>query len=412
MSDYEIRSTCRLCASPDLERLLTLPDTPLANEYPKDVPNPFPLVPALGRAFTQQDRFPLYLVGCSACGHVQLPVVVDPELLFPPTYPYQSGTSPVFREHLVKLAATLAGMLEPGAGVYDIACNDGTFVDELRQQGLEAYGVDPAAPIDDPALHRAFFTEGWARNHRDGHDPGTDCITALNVFAHVDDLDDFTRGVRTLLEPCGLFVVECGYLSDVVKGGFFDVAYHEHLAIHHLSPLVRFFRKHGMTLVDAHRIDSQGGSFRAYIRNCSTQHAGGDDGHNLQTTRLQDLLDEESRSQLWDGVRDMGNVRAGWGVRGVRDRIKAKAPLVVYGAPAKLTTLLHATDTVDCIEWVADDNPLKVGKYVPGTRIPIRPVSELYEKRPKRVMLASWNFSGEIRQRHAELGCEWVMPYG
>jgi SAM-dependent methyltransferase len=407
MSDFHIRSTCRLCASPDLEKLLNLGETPLANEYPI-APDGHHMVGHGGwRGEVAQDRFPLCLVGCLSCGHVQLPVVVDPKRLFPPDYPYQSGTSAVFREHLAKLAATIAS--EPGLSVLDVASNDGTFVGELRARGVSAYGVDPASPPGHAYLWRAFLTEDFARTaHQHGH--RFDIVTALNVFAHVDDLGDFTRGVATLLEPCGLFVVEVGYLPDVVKRGLFDVIYHEHLSYHRLSPLVRFFKKHGMTLVDAHRIDSQGGSIRMCVRNCDKAHQGGDDGHNEPSARLQDLLDEESRSALWQGVRDLGGGSAHWGIRRVRDQLKYKAPFAVYGAPAKLTTLLHATGLTDCVSFVADDNPLKQGRYVPGTRIPILPTSALYERKPERVMLASWNFAEDIKQRHAELGCEWLMP--
>jgi SAM-dependent methyltransferase len=342
-------------------------------------------------------------------------VVVDPKRLFPPDYPYQSGTSPVFREHLVKLATTLR---ELGAHrVLDVACNDGTLVDEMRKQGFQAYGVDPAAP-DHGWLWRSFFAtkfaDWWVRNFKWSHD----CVTALNVFAHVDDLDDFTRGVHTLLEPCGLFVIEVGYLPDVLKRGAFDTIYHEHLSYHHLSPLVRFFKRHGMTLVDAHRIDSQGGSVRMYVRNCDKEHVGGDDGHNEVSARLQALLDDESRSAIWQGVRglaDRAKSMNGW----IHWLYKYKAspathfnePLAIYGAPAKLTTLLHATGSTEKVGYVVDDNPLKQGRYVPGTRIPILPVAELYKRKPKVVLLASWNFADEVKQRHAELGCEWYVPF-
>jgi SAM-dependent methyltransferase len=413
MSDFHIRSTCRLCASPSLEKLLDLGETPLANEY-MNWPDGVKVTGPGSPGELHQDRFPLYLVGCQQCGHVQLPVVVDPKRLFPPDYPYQSGTSPVFREHLVKLATTLRSMLpEPATRVLDVACNDGSLVDEMRAQGLYAFGVDPAAPERD-GLFRAFFTEAWANNAT--FCGRYQCITALNVFAHVDDLDDFTRGVHTLLEPCGLFVVEVGYLPDVVRRGAFDTIYHEHVSYHHLSPLVRFFAKHGMTLVDAQRVDSQGGSIRLYVRNCDKQHQGGDDGHNEQSDRLQQLLDDESRSALWEGV------------RGLADRVKSmnawlhwlykyklspgthfNEPFVIYGAPAKLTTLLHATGSTEKIAYVVDDNPLKQGRYVPGTRIPILPVATLYERKPKGVMIAAWNFAEDIKARHAELGCEWYV---
>ncbi len=305
-------------------------------------------------------------------------------------------------------------MLGGRGRVLDIACNDGTLVKELHNLGLNGHGIDPAAPYGE-GMTQGFFTDGWARAaHQDGE--RYDCITALNVFAHVDDLDDFTRGVHTLLEPCGLFVVEVGYLPDVVRRGAFDTVYHEHVSYHHLSPLVRFFKRHGMTLVDAQRVDSQGGSIRLYVRNCDKQHQGGDDGHNEQSQRLQGLLDDESRSAIWQGVRDMAQK-----VKDIGGRLHylgkynsgehSGNQFVVYGAPAKLTTLLHATGMTDRVAYVVDDNPLKQGRYVPGTRIPILPVATLYERRPKAVLIAVWNFAEDIKTRHAELGCEWLVQF-
>jgi hypothetical protein len=384
MSDFHIRSSCRLCASPELEELLRLPATPLANEY-------------LERAkdWDKQTRFPLYVEGCRRCGHVQLPVVVDPKRLFPPDYPYQSGTSAVFLGHLKGLAQELYYLL-PYKGrrrqLLDIASNDGTLVQLVRNFGsMAAYGIDPCCPEEFGV--RGFFTEEWAR----GQANKVDVITALNVFAHVDDLDDFTRGVHTLLEPGGLFVVEVGYLPDVIAGGRFTVCYHEHLSYHHVSPLVPFFKRHGMTLVDAHRIDSQGGSVRLFVRN----------GEGKQSERLRALLDEEDKVDLFDGVRRLSE-----SVDRAREQLLANAPLVLYGAPAKLCTLLHATGMTDRVEYVVDDNPRKVGRYVPGTQIPIRHVAELYERRPKLVMITAWNFADAIKAKHAEVDCEWVVSDG
>lgn len=395
MTDHHIRTTCRLCGSTSLETLLTLPATALANEYPRE-PNP------------KQDRFPLYLVGCGTCGHVQLPAVVDPKRLFPADYPYQSGTSAVFREHLRELAlavVTLAKRDGARGRVLDVACNDGTLVGELISAGANvATGIDPAAP---EGLHRAFFTEEWAHWHKNNDYGLYDVVTALNVFAHVDDLDDFTLGVATILEHDGLFIFEVGYLPDVVAKGLFDVVYHEHLSYHHLSPLVRFFEKHRMRLIDAHRIDSQGGSIRCFVRNC--------DAHQAQSARLRDLLDDESRGAIWQGVRDLNGGGIDAAIRGTRDELaafhKRHGDFAVYGAPAKLTTLLTATGSVPRVSFVVDDNPLKVGRYVPGTAIPILPTSALYERKPNGVMIASWNFAADIKARHAELGCEWLVPF-
>lgn len=397
--DYHVRTTCRLCGSTSLEKLLDLGQTPLANEYLDDQ-----------HASFKQDRFPLYLVGCGKCGHVQLPVVVRAERLFPPTYPYQSGTSPVFREHLMGLAADIMCQLDP-PGSYggtrtahlDVACNDGTLVEMVRAHNRTSYGIDPCAP-ERPGYVRGFFgVDGPVTAF-----PNCQVLTALNVFAHVDDLDNFTRHVAKTLNQCGLFVFEVGYLPDVIEKRNYPVVYHEHLSYHHLTPLLPFFKRHGMTVVDAHRIDSQGGSIRVFVRNC--------EAFETPTDRMRALLDEEN-SPLRQGIAT--------GVARLKDKAKtdcdrfagfakqiqsARGKIAGYGAPAKLCTTLHASKFyAGQLECVFDDNPLKVGKFVPGTQVPIVHSSELYERNPQGVILFSANFAEEIQKRHEKYQGRWLV---
>lgn len=390
MSDYHVRTDCRLCSGP-IEKVLDLGETALANE-----------LKSTREESLRQDRFPLFLSQCKACGHVQLPVVVKPERLFPPTYPYKSGTNPVFRAHLKEFAVTVSGML-PGRNasggktrVLEIASNDGTLLCEFESLGVCADGVDPAAPDDNERLgiHRAFFTEDWARDRLrmegDWYD-GTpyQSIVALNVFAHVDDLSDFTAGVAALLPEDGLFVFEVGYLPDVIEKGLFDVCYHEHLSMHHLRPLVPFFRRHGLELVDAHRIDSQGGSVRCFVRK---QKPG------RRSERCAALLvDEEvlSIERLVRVVNDSGPAGA-LGKR-VRFELGYGKTVAGFGAPAKLTTLLAVLGFRPPV--IYDDNPAKVGKFTPGTGIPIVPSSRLLEDNPDYLILFAWNFAEEVIPR-------------
>lgn len=381
------RTTCRLCGG-CLRVLLSLPDTPLANEYPR-APSP------------KQERFPLELRGCVRCGHVQLGHVVDPRRLFPEDYPYQSGTSPVFREHLAGLADEVATLMRPGQRLLDIACNDGTFVKMFDGVGVTAEGIDPAAP---EGMHRAFFTEEWASWQRNKGGASYHVITALNVFAHVDDLDDFTRGIATLLEPGGWFVFEVGYLGDVIERGLFDVIYHEHLSYHHLAPLQGFLSNRDLSIVDAERIESQGGSIRVYARK----------GFYARSDRMRELLVSERDQtrpplaarvyELADRIKHVGRQLANFAKQ-------SSGKMDIYGAPAKLTTLIHATGLYpSSVGVVYDDNPLKVGRYVPGTSIPIVPSSELAARKPKGVMIASWNFADEIMSRHRDVCCRWMVP--
>jgi SAM-dependent methyltransferase len=243
--DSRVVTQCRLCDSLSLTKVLELPDTPLANE--------------LGGT----ELFPLAVNRCDDCEHHQLSIAVKPERLWGPSYPYQSGTSPVFRAHLEKLADEVSA-LKPGGRVLEIASNDGTLCQMLYDRGLRPTGVDPSALPDRCGL---YLQAAWP--HPDVLNmtgTGLDVIIALNVFAHVDDLHGFTAAVKEALASDGVFIVEVGDLEQVIERGHFDVIYAEHLSYHHEAPLHPFFARHGLRITNVQRNMSQGGSMRLYVR--------------------------------------------------------------------------------------------------------------------------------------------------
>ena len=389
MKDARPHTHCRLCSTELPAPFLDLGETALANEL-VDSPD------------VEQDVFPLALTQCTACEHVQLTVAVDPKRLFPPSYPYQSGTSPVFHTHLMKLARSVATM-KPRGRVLEIASNDGTLLCMLAQCGLNSVGVDPCAEIK-----TIGFLDGREYDVIRGHFPTVrpkgkfDAILALNVFAHVDDLNDFTAGVAELLADDGVFIFEVGYLPDVVEKGLLGCVYAEHVSIHHLKPLRRFFWRHELELYDAHRIDSQGGSIRCFVRRSRSQDS-------IPATRLCQLLASEARLDVSklkehrDAMRVMG-ARLHWAVN-------KGQKLAAYGAPAKLVTLCALMDVGrDVLSCVYDDNPLKVGKYTPGTHIPIVSSAELMQRNPDALVLFSANFADEIKARFPDYRGEWIIP--
>lgn len=395
MTDYHIRNDCRLCSGP-LTCVLELPDSPLANEYIKE-PGP-------------QESFPLFLSRCDHCGHVQLPVVVNPERLFR-EYAYQSGTSPVFRKHLREFAAATAPdhsdmpPLSKRKLIVDIASNDGTLLDCYSPTFYRRLGVDPARNLAELASAkgvdtlREFFTPTLAREivatHSKAH-----LVTALNVFAHVDDLNSFAAGVAELLHEDGVFVFEVGYLPDVIERGLYRVIYAEHLSYHNLAPLVPFFARHGMWISRAERVNMQGGSIRVHVEKGQPKGPGPDMLIALETPEALDVSRLASRIE-----QDRKLIRAQLAL------IKAQgATICGYGAPAQLTTTCYTLGlTADDIAFIVDDNPLKVGRFTPGLNIPIVPTSELYERKPDACVVFSANFASDIMARHSKFEGEWVL---
>ena len=261
------RSNCRVCLASDLVPVLTLGATPPANAFL-----------AAGELTSDEPSFPLDLNCCRTCGFVQLADVVSPELLFN-DYLYVSSTSPAFVKHFEELGQEITSQFRVPAGslAIDIGSNDGILLKPLKQLGWNVLGVDPAHAIaaratDDgiETLPR-FFSPELAQEIRTTYGPAH-LITATSAFPHIDDLDAVITGVKTLLAPGGVFLVEAYYLGDLIKQNLFDTIYHEHLSYFTVSTVSRLFQRLGMELFDVERTDTHGGSLRLYVQKAGGPH--------------------------------------------------------------------------------------------------------------------------------------------
>jgi SAM-dependent methyltransferase len=403
---YRHRDDCRLCGGTDLGKVLSLTPTPPANAFVDDV----------GRR-REQPVFPLDLWFCRSCTHVQMLDVVDPETLFG-DYVYVSGTSPVFVRHFEDYAATVIGAygLSPGDRVVDIGSNDGTLLRAFQDQGMTVLGIDPARDIARRANEAgietlaAFFDPALGAEICDTRGAAA-CVTANNVFAHVDDLGGVVDGVRALLAADGVFVFEVSYLVDVYEKTLFDTVYHEHLDYHSVRPLVDFFAGHGMQLIDAGRVASHGGSLRAVA-----QVAG---GPHPVAPGVAELIAVEAdlRLQREETLVDYGNRidAVGGELRDLLDAIRADGKRVAgFGAPAKATTLMyHFGLGPETVEFIVDDSPLKQGLFTPGLHVPVLSSAAITERRPDYLLILAWNFAEAIiakNQAFRDGGGQFIVP--
>ncbi len=394
MEDFRVRPDCRLCGGP-VREVLRLPDTPLANELS--------LTSDPG-----QDVFPLYLSRCDSCGHVQLPVVVNPDRLFR-HYVYRSGTSGLFVKHLHDFARDVA--VPPGSLVVEIGSNDGTLLAEYARLGSEVVGVDPAENIADIAERengvptiRAFFGKETL-DHPLLAGRKADLVVANNVFAHADDLSGILDGIHAVLAEDGRFVFEVGYLCDVVSRGLYRVVYHEHVSYHHLGPLQGFLARHGLFLYDAVRVSTQGGSIRCFAGVARP-------GDSVVSARLADLLRSETPDSVDVSRLSAVIASAKNSLRPRLDAARASGKVVCgYGSPAQLVTTCYALGlTEDDVAFIIDDNPLKHGMFTPGLHWPIVSPSFSRELKPDVCVIFSANFADDIISRHPEFGGEWIIP--
>jgi len=418
------RESCRLCGGTQLRQVLSLAKTPLANAF----------VPASARDIPQP-LFSLDLHLCLDCGHLQLLEIVRPEVLFR-DYVYVSGTSPVFIQHFKEYAeeAIRVAGLKPGDQVIDIGSNDGTLLSFFKEKGMKVLGIDPARKIAEetsqkgiPTLAEFFTPELAQRLRREGWQPAV--ITANNVFAHADDLAGIARGVKHLLRPDGVFLFEVSYLLDVFEKGLFDTIYHEHLSYHAVKPLVPFFRKNGLRLTGARRVESHGGSLRGIVRASSfrgeAEKSRSKTEISPRSARRNDPLSrqitEEEKAGLFRpqayAAFSKKIARRGEELKDLLLKLKGEGKRIVgFGAPAKATTLMyHFGLGPELLEAVIDDSPWKQGLFTPGHHLPVVPAGRLYDpkERPDYCLILAWNFADPIIKKHAayaQAGGRFIIP--
>ncbi len=384
--------------------MLSLAPTPPANNF----------VPA-DDLVLDQPAFPLDVFFCETCHHVQLLDVVDPAYLFE-RYVYVSGTSASFVAHFQKYAQECQGRfnISDGALVVDIGSNDGILLRFFNNQTV--LGIDPAVDIAKSATEQGietwpvYFDRSLAEKivAQKGR---AALVTANNMFAHADDLAGITDGIHHLLQPDGVFVFEVSYLLDVYQETLFDTIYHEHLAYHSVTPLKRFFSKHGMDLFAVQRTSSHGGSLRGMAQLAGGPHAS--DGSVEQLIRLEEEAGLDKSNTLKGYGAQIDKLKDELGALLARLRTEGKR-VVGFGAPAKATTLMHHFDIgPETIEFIVDDSPLKQGLFTPGLHVPVVSADHLYAEQPDYVLILAWNFADPIMKNHQkfrEFGGRFIVP--
>ncbi len=396
--------SCRSCGSADLVSVLDLGATPLANS----------LVAPASRDEVEA-RYPLELLFCQGCALAQISQTVAPELLFR-DYVYFSSYSETMLQHARESAAALIEQrkLNRDSLVVEIASNDGYLLKNFLAAGVPSLGIEPAQNIARaarangiPTIGEFFNAELAAQLVTEGK--RADVILANNVMAHVPDINGVVAGIKRLLKPGGVLVMETPYVRDMIDGLEFDTIYHEHVFYYSLTALESLFRRHGLTALAVERLPIHGGSLRVTV---GSDGAAGD-------ASAAALLDEERAlgigqrayyRQFADQV-----IRLGKELKNFLTDLKAQGKTIAaYGASAKGSTLLNVFGIgAELIDFVVDRSPHKQGQLTPGTHLPIYPPERLIECRPDYVLMLTWNFADEILAQQAEFraqGGRFIIP--
>jgi SAM-dependent methyltransferase len=390
---------CRICES-KLERVFVdLGTAPPSNAYLTSEQLEKPEV-----------YYPLKVFVCDACKLVQLPEHASAESIFSDDYLYFSSYSASWVEHARKYAADMVGDLSPSF-VVEIASNDGYLLKHFIERGVRVLGVEPAKNVAAVAEAKGiptlceFFGAETARVIAREYGQA-DLICGANVLAHVPNLHDFIEGMRILLAPGGTITMEFPHLLRLIEHCQFDTIYHEHFSYFSLEPLILAFASHGLAIYHVDELPTHGGSLRIYVK-----HRAPDRSPKEELSReAESLLLREAASGIynlasscWQEFTErvelqkrkllgfLANSKA-LGLRGAG-----------FGAPAKANTLLnYAGIKPDLLPFVVDDNPFKQGRFMPGSRIPIKDSIALAQAAMEGldwVLVLPWNLYDDLRPK-------------
>ena len=386
------RDTCRLCDSTDIELVVKLEPIPPQEMYFDNA-----------KQARNVERFPVDVYMCKSCGHVQQLDILNAEALWD-DYTYHSADAKGMVEHFQEVAAGIVNTYNPPVNslVIDVGSNDGSLLKPFKEKGFRVLGIDPAKEIAEKATASGIFTipelftEKLAQEIKDKNGLAS-VITAFNSYAHADQLEDLTLGIKKLLKDDGIFVFEVQYLLDVLQKMLIGTIFHEHMSHHSLTPLKLFLERIGFTIISVSRSHIQHGSLIGIAQ--KTDYAKKSD------KSVEDLLALEKKENLCQiSSMEAFNDRLKMIKKEVEILIsewkKNEFSIAGYGAARSGQTLISQLGFEGVIEYILDDNPDKVYKYPAGDGIQVLPTIELYKRNPDFVIILAWVHSERIIAEH------------
>lgn len=388
---------CRHCENSLTHTFLDLGFAPPSNAYlhPADLNRP-------------ELCYPLRIKVCDRCWLVQTEDHARADELFRSDYAYFSSTSTGWVAHAAKYSKEIISKLglTNNSYVIELASNDGYLLRNFVAAGIPCLGIEPTASTAAHAKNLGipvmleFFGEKLGRQLAQ-QGKQADLVVGNNVYAHVPDINDFTRGLQAVLKPNGTITLEFPHLMQLLEHTQFDTVYHEHFSYLSLYSAQRILQAAKLRIWHVELLSTHGGSLRIFC--CH-------EADTRQTTRAVALLFAEEAHR---GMHDMAiykdfQQRANM----VKDELlsfliemKRKGKKVAaYGAAAKGNTLLnYAGVKPDLLPFVCDAAVIKQGKYMPGSHIPILPPSALISYEPDYVLILPWNIATEVKNHLLDL---------
>jgi hypothetical protein len=379
--------SCQVCGNDKLESIIFIDYLPPVNT-----------MPPVGTRPKEQPAYPAEVLRCPKCELVQLGLVVDPNILFPPEYPYTSGTTKILRENFAELYREVMATypIEKKDLVVDIGSNDGTLLGNFHEGGHRVLGIEPTnagkiAQKKGITTMISFFTKDAASKAVKKHGKAK-IVTAANVFAHIENPSAVVKGIVSMLDKDGIFISESHYWVALLETLQYDTIYHEHLRYYSLTAIKHLLEMHGLEVIRAKRIPTHGGSIRVYSARKGTRTVDASVKQILDHEKQ--ALSKESLARFKKGVVD-----SKLGLLAMLKDIKARGEKVYgIGAPSRSSTLINYVGLndgiLDAVLEIAGS--YKIGKYVPGTVVPVLDEKLLFDEPPAYALLFSWHIADEL----------------
>ena len=348
--------------------------------------------------------YPLRVMVCDKCWLVQTEDFTLAGELFNDDYAYFSSASKSWLEHAEKFSTEISKDLNltEKSCVIEIASNDGYLLKNFINMKIPCIGIEPtistarAAEAYGIEVIQEFFTLSLAKKMRaDG--VLADLIVGNNVYAHVPDINDFTEGIKNILNKNGVVTLEFPHLLNLIKYNQFDTIYHEHFSYLSLSVVSNIFKENGLKIFNVVNLSTHGGSLRVY--GC----------HESDPREISEAVSQTMHEEIEFGLKiiatyenfqkRMFSVKYQF-LKFLLEAKQGNKKIVAYGAAAKGNTLLNYCGVkADLISFVADAAKSKQGKFLPGSHIPIVTPKDLIDFRPDYVIVFPWNIFDEVMKQ-------------
>lgn len=367
----------------------------------------------INSTLTEEKSFPAELLYCEKSKLAQLGCIVDKKILFPYSYPYTSSTTKILRDNFADLYkdATKITNIKKEDLIIDIGSNDGNLLQNFKDNH-RVLGVTPEK-IGKLAIKKGiptiidYFNKKTHINILKKHGKAK-IITATNVFAHIDNINEILKYIIRTLTDDGIFISESHYLLPLIKELQYDTVYHEHMRYYSVQSLNYLFKKNNLEIIDVKEIPTHGGSIRVYAAK---------KGRYQISKNVKRQLNKEKRFLNYKNFKEFKHQVAMSKVKlySLINNIKrSKKSIYGVGAPSRATTLINYVgldqDLIDCVLEV--DGSYKIGNYIPGTKIPILNEKILIKDKPDYLMLFSWHISKELKKNLRNKGFKgkYIIP--